>query len=107
MLYFKSFLGAVLVWILMAISKSKNYFIAGLVPLFPTFGLVAHFIVYFEQNTIALKETVLFGIFSLIPYFIYLLVMFFTVKKLGITRSMFFSILAWCASALILILIWK
>ncbi|MEA3289469.1 MAG: GlpM family protein [Campylobacterota bacterium] len=106
MIYIKSFLGAAIVWLLMAISKSKNYFIAGLVPLFPTFGLIAHFIVFYEQGTNELRETVLFGIFSLIPYLVYLVLMFIFIEKLGIKRSMVISIIGWCLVALILIKLW-
>ena len=75
MIYLKSFLGAAIVWILMAISKSKNYFIAGLVPLFPVFGLIAHFVVFYEQGNTELRETILFGICSLIPYLVYLILL--------------------------------
>ena len=106
MIFIKSFLGATIVWTLMAISKSINYFIAGLVPLFPTFGLIAHFIVFYERGTSALRETVLFGIYSLVPYLIYLLIMFFYVEKLGIKRSLVLSIIGWCITAIILIQLW-
>ncbi|WP_180983179.1 GlpM family protein, partial [Vibrio vulnificus] len=44
-LFLKSLLGAAAVVIIALLSKSKNFYIAGLVPLFPTFALIAHFIV--------------------------------------------------------------
>jgi len=44
-LFLKAALGAAVVLILAALAKTKNYYIAGLVPLFPTFALIAHYIV--------------------------------------------------------------
>ncbi len=53
--------------------KTKNYAIAGLVPLFPTFALIAHYIVASERGIEALRATIVFGMWSILPYFIYLL----------------------------------
>ena len=44
-LILKATLGAAVVVILAALAKTRNYYIAGLVPLFPTFALIAHYIV--------------------------------------------------------------
>ena len=66
-LFLKSLLGAVAVLIIAMLSKSKSFYIAGLVPLFPTFALIAHFIVGSERDMEALRQTALFGIYSLIP----------------------------------------
>ncbi len=44
-LILKAALGAAVVLILAALAKTRNYYIAGLVPLFPTFALIAHYIV--------------------------------------------------------------
>ena len=40
-LILKAALGAAVVIILAMLAKTKNYYIAGLVPLFPTFALIA------------------------------------------------------------------
>lgn len=58
--------------IISILSKSKAFYIAGLVPLFPTFALIAHVIVYQQKGAEALQKTALFGLWSLIPYAIYL-----------------------------------
>jgi uncharacterized membrane protein (GlpM family) len=67
-LLLKSLLGALAVVLISLLSRSRNYYIAGLVPLFP-FALIAHYIVG-ERGALALKTTVLFGMWSLLPYFI-------------------------------------
>ena len=44
-LFLKCLLGALAVLIIAFLSRSKNFFVACLVPLFPTFALIAHYIV--------------------------------------------------------------
>ena len=71
-LIFKAMLGAAVVVILAMLAKTKNYYIAGLVPLFPTFALIAHYIVGKGRSIDDLKTTIVFGMWSIIPYFVYL-----------------------------------
>ena len=70
-LFLKCSIGAAVVLLISILSKSKTFYIAGLVPLFPTFALIAQVIVAQEKGAEALKQTALFGIWSLVPYFIY------------------------------------
>ncbi len=81
-LFFKCLLGALAVLIIALFSRSKIYYIAGLVPLFPTFALIAHVIVVQEQGTEALRKTALFGLWSLIPYAMYLLTVYLLATKM-------------------------
>lgn len=41
----KALIGALVVVLIGLLAKSRSYYIAGLVPLFPTFALIAHYIV--------------------------------------------------------------
>lgn len=41
-LLIKAALGALVVVLIGILAKTKNYYIAGLIPLFPTFALIAH-----------------------------------------------------------------
>lgn len=59
----KAIIGALMVVLMALLAKSKNYYIAGLVPLFPTFALIAHAIVGTQRGSSDLKATALFGIF--------------------------------------------
>ena len=72
-LLIKALLGALVVVLIGVLSKTKNYYIAGLIPLFPTFALIANYIVASERGIEALRTTIVFGMWSIIPYFIYLL----------------------------------
>lgn len=106
-LIFKALIGAIMVVLMAFLAKSKNYYIAGLVPLFPTFALIAHAIIGLERGTYELKVTALFGIFSLIPYFAYLLSVYFLAEKYTLWVNLIFSTIVWIAFAAILILVWK
>ncbi len=76
-LFFKCLLGAFAVLLIALLSKSKSFFISGLVPLFPTFALIAHYIVGTERTMDELRVTALFGLYSLIPYGAYLLSVYY------------------------------
>lgn len=72
-LLIKGLLGALVVVLIGVLAKTKNYAIAGLVPLFP--HLCAHRPLYCRQRAgiEALRATIVFGMWSILPYFIYLL----------------------------------
>ncbi len=50
-LLIKGLLGALVVVLIGVLAKTKNYAIAGPVPLFPTFALIAHYIVASERGS--------------------------------------------------------
>lgn len=50
-LLIKALLGALVVVLIGVLSKTKNYYIAGLIPLFPTFALIANYIVASERGS--------------------------------------------------------
>jgi membrane protein GlpM len=103
----KALIGALMVILMALLAKSKNYYIAGLVPLFPTFALIAHAIVGTQRSSEDLKTTALFGIFSIIPYFAYLLSVYIFADKYALWINLILSTLIWIVFAGMLILIWK
>jgi uncharacterized membrane protein (GlpM family) len=46
----KALIGVVMVVVIALVARTRNYYVAGLVPLFPTFALVAHYIVGTERS---------------------------------------------------------
>lgn len=105
-LFLKAALGAAVVLILAALAKTKNYYIAGLVPLFPTFALIAHYIVGKGRSIADLKTTILFGMWSIIPYFVYLATLYVLVDRLRLEASMALATLAWLIAATVLVTVW-
>ncbi|AXY03444.1 GlpM family protein [Vibrio alfacsensis] len=105
-LFLKSLLGAAAVMIIALLSKSKSFYIAGLIPLFPTFSLIAHFIVGTDKDMEALRDTALFGIYSLIPYSAYLISVFYFSYRLSLVGTLTAATLVWVACASILLVFW-
>ena len=105
-LILKAILGAAVVVTLAALAKTKNYYIAGLVPLFPTFALIAHYIVGKGRSLDDLKTTIVFGMWSIIPYFIYLATLYVMVDRLRLEASLAVAAVAWLIAASVLVSVW-
>ena len=105
-LAFKCMLGALVVLLISILSKSKAFYIAGLVPLFPTFALIAHVIVFQQQGADALRRTALFGLWSLIPYAIYLIAVYLLATQMSVLSCLSLATLAWTIAAGILLYGW-
>lgn len=99
--------GALIVILISLFSKTPNYFIAGLLPLFPTFALIAHVIVGTERTIADLKGTIIFGMLSLIPYFVYLLTVYLMIDRYRLVASLIGGVITWSIVAAILIILWK
>ena len=106
-LFLKSLMGALVVVLIALLSKSKAFYIAGLVPLFPTFALIAHVIVASAQGAAAFQKTALFGIWSLIPYFIYLLMVYVLATRLSLVACLSVATVSWIIAAAVLIYTWQ
>ncbi|MBK5000095.1 GlpM family protein [Pseudomonas sp. S31] len=105
-LVFKAALGAGVVVLLAILSKTRNYYIAGLVPLFPTFALIAHYIVGKGRGVDDLKTTIAFGMWSIIPYFVYLATLYVLVDRLRLEASLALATVAWLMAATLLVTAW-
>ena len=106
-LLLKCLLGAVVVLLIAMLSKSKAFYIAGLVPLFPTFALIAHVIVAQQQGTAALQKTALFGLWALIPYALYLVVVYVLANKMSLWSCLGLATACWIVAAAGLIYAWQ
>ena len=102
----KALAGAIVVVIIQLVSQTRHPYIAGLIPLFPTFALISHYIVGTERTVGDLKETIRFGMFSMIPYFVYLATLYFLIDRLTLAPSLLGAALSWTIAATILIVVW-
>jgi len=105
-LIFKAALGAAVVVILAMLAKTRNYYIAGLVPLFPTFALIAHYIVGKGRSADDLKTTIVFGMWSVIPYLVYLGTLYVMVDRMRLEASLAVATVAWLMAATLLVSVW-
>jgi membrane protein GlpM len=105
-LLLKSALGAAAVLIIALLSRTQNFFVAGLVPLFPTFALIAHVIVGSERGPDDLRTTALFGLWALIPYALYLVTVYVLAPRLPLAGTLTAATVAWLLAAGILLVAW-
>jgi membrane protein GlpM len=106
-LFVKALIGAAAVVVVQLLSQTRNYYIAGLVPLFPTFGLISHYILGTERTTDELKRAILLGMFALVPYLIYLGSLYILVDRLRLLPSLLLAALCWLVAAALLIAVWN
>lgn len=106
MLLLKAVLGAVIMVLISLVSNTKNYYIAGLVPLFPTFTLIAHYSVGAQRTHGELKQTILFSICAVIPYMIYLVSSYYLIDRMSMKLALSCSALLWCVAAGVLLCLW-
>ncbi|MCB5304192.1 GlpM family protein [Yersinia bercovieri] len=106
-LLLKALIGASVVILIGILSKTRNYYIAGLIPLFPTFALIAHYIVGKERSIEALRTTIIFGLWAIIPYFIYLISLYFLIEHLRLSQALVVAVICWTIAAWGLISVWS
>jgi membrane protein GlpM len=105
--FIKALFGAAIVILIGIVSRTKNYYLAGLIPLFPTFTLIAHYTVGLSRTTAELKTTILFSMWAIIPYFLYLICFYVLADKIKLEAALACSILVWLTTAAILVFIWN
>ncbi|MBT0728493.1 GlpM family protein [Rosenbergiella australiborealis] len=103
----KALIGALVVVLIGVLSKSRHYYIAGLIPLFPTFALIAHYIVGSERSIEALKTTIIFGLWAVIPYLVYLISLYFLLNVLKLPFALIAAVGCWMIAAWVLIQLWN
>jgi membrane protein GlpM len=106
-LFLKCMLGAAAVLVIALLSRTKNFYVAGLVPLFPTFALIAHYIIGAERGANDLRMTALFGLWSLIPYAVYLLTVYWLSVLFPLATTLALATAAWTVAASALLFAWS
>jgi membrane protein GlpM len=91
----KAIIGAIFVIVVGLLMGTNVYFLAGLLALFPTFGLMAHYLAGTMGTTLQLKNVVVFGMWSIIPYFSYLTTVYFLCDKTNIYFSLGWGLIVW------------
>ncbi|OOG38902.1 GlpM family protein [Rhodanobacter sp. C05] len=106
-LLIKSLIGALMVLLIGLLARTRNYYIAGLLPLFPTFALMAHYVVGSERGNAELKATIVFGLWAIVPYVAYLLALYWLVDRMRLLPALAGALLVWCIFAAVAVLLWN
>lgn len=106
-LLIKGLLGALVAILLhFATGSSKHYFLAGMIPLFPTFALFAHVMFASSGEPQKMQTSAVLGLLSLIPYGIYLLITWKATPKLGSWLAITLGLCCWASLAALIAYLW-
>lgn len=94
------FVGGILSTVIHLISKTGHFAIAGLLPLFPTFAIIAHTSVVNEVGYENIKPTIILGLFAIFPYACYLLSMLVLSEQLQFFAAVVLSLVIWFATSI-------
>jgi len=106
-LILKAIVGMLFVIVISVLSKTKLYYFAGILPLFPTFSLMSHYIIGTSNTTAQFKDVLLLSMWSVIPFFLYLLTVYYLYNKTSIYYSLAGGLVSWIIACAILILVWN
>ena len=107
LLLLRSLAGALMVALIDLLAGSRYFLLAGLAPLFPTFSLFAHYLVGVERGVEDLREVVRFGWWAMIPYALYLGVLYCLAGRTRLWGALGGAVTAWAVASYVLVTLWK
>ena len=103
----KSFIGFVVVFIIQLLAKSKYYVLSALVPLFPSMAIFSYYFVGEQGDVSKLRETIIFGMVSLITYFAFLFSLLIFAKHYKLVTAILLASVVWFVFAISQTLLWN
>ena len=103
----KSFIGFVVVFIIQFLAKSKYYVLSALVPLFPSMAIFSYYFVGEQGDASKLRETIIFGMVSLIAYFAFLISLLIFSRSYKIVTAIVLASVVWLIFATGQTLLWN
>ncbi|RTL73088.1 MAG: hypothetical protein EKK41_01330 [Hyphomicrobiales bacterium] len=99
--------GAMIAASLGVLARLNLYYLMGLVPLFPTFALMAHVLAAASGNDTGLRMAAAFGLYALLPYACYLGSILWLSHAMPPLASIAVGLCAWFVTAFALIWAWN
>jgi uncharacterized membrane protein (GlpM family) len=103
----KALLGAALLVGLHYLTKTRNYYLAHLALSCPILSVFAHYFIGSERDSEGLRQTLLFGMFALLPFLAYLATLYFILNRVRLKEALVYASGAWLVSAVLLTVLWK
>lgn len=100
-------IGGGFVVVITLLARTQHYYLAGLLPLFPTFGLMSHYIVGTSNTPEEFREVIVFGMWSLAPYLAYLTTVYHLHSRTTLNQTLAGGVAVWAAVASVLVYVWK
>lgn len=100
-------IGALISVLVGVLSRFGAYYLMGLVPLFPSFALLAHILAATSGGTHGMRTAATFGLYSLVPYAGYLVAILLCSRTQSALVSIALAIAVWAILAISLVLAWR
>jgi uncharacterized membrane protein (GlpM family) len=97
--------GGTIVVFVSYLARAKNPLFAGLFVLFPVITIIGFYFIGQSCDAVHLKKITLFSMLSLPTTLVFLGTFYFLIGNADLVRSIAFSLAAWCATALVFILL--
>ncbi len=102
----KALLGAALLVGLHFLTKTRNYYLAHLALSCPLLSIFAHYFIGTERNAEALRHTLWFGMFALLPFLAYLVALYFSAHRMRLPAALGLASIVWLIAAAALTIAW-
>lgn len=100
-------IGAILAVAIVLVTRSSLHVLSGLLPLFPTFALIAHLQAFSHAGNASVKLVAGFGLMSLVPYAAYLVTLLALIDRAGFHLALTLAVLFWALAAAMMISLWR
>ena len=99
----KSIIGGVLTGIIVWLAKRGNI-LPGILPLFPTFALIALYVVGMKGDAGGFRQASYAGMKTIPAYLAFLVTCYLSIEKVGFRIALVFGLVAWLVTALVFFL---
>jgi len=102
----KGAIGGIVTGLIVWLSKKGNI-LPGILPLFPTFGLIALYIIGTKGDTKGFQQTCGAAMKTIPAYLAFVIACYFSVEKLDFRIALIIGLMSWLTAALVIFLIPK
>jgi uncharacterized membrane protein (GlpM family) len=103
----KAFIGAAVLVGVHYLTKTRHFYLAQLALSCPILSVIAHYSIGNERDAEALKQTLLFGMFCILPFLAYLVTLYWCSSWMKVAVALAVSNAAWLISGTAVVIVWK
>ena len=97
--------GGTLITVISLLSKSRYPYISGLFMMFPAITLIGYYFVSGSVTPTQLREITAYSLYSVLAVIVFIVSFYFFQSRYDIAHALIYSIICWCMSAGIIILL--
>lgn len=99
-------IGAVVATAIAYVSRTSFAFLAGILPLFPTFTLFAHIFAFQNGGVAQVKNVAIFGLWALVPFVAYIGSLLLLMPHMKFVYAVVIALMLWGVVAVTISVLW-